>query len=205
MKLKVFRILGIVVTVLLFLTLIATGYFSWHHDQVKFHDVTIELGTESVSLDQFTTEYADLSKVSFVSDLSVVDLSRTGAYDLTLRHGSQQQTIRLTIEDTTAPKVTFDERLEVTTDHQLKPEDFVLELQDFSPTEIFFLQQPVMNGYDDVNVTVVVRDSAGNQTQQDCTLVYAWLKDPGIRQHPDCSGCAVQPGAEPGAGGSAEA
>jgi hypothetical protein len=34
-----------------------------------------------------------------------------------------------------------------------------------------------MNGYDDVNVTVVVRDSAGNQTQQDCTLVYAWLKE----------------------------
>ena len=33
-------------------------------------DLTIELGTESVTLDQFTTEFADLSKVSFVSDLS---------------------------------------------------------------------------------------------------------------------------------------
>lgn len=177
MKLKVFRILGIVLTALLVLALIAAGYFSWHHDQIKFHDLTVELGTESVTLDQFTTEFADLSKVSFVSDLSQVDLSKTGAYDLTLRHGNQQQTIRLTIQDTTAPKVIFDERLEVTTAHQLKPEDFVVDVQDFSPTEVFFLQEPVMNGYDDVNVTVVVRDSAGNQTQQNCTLVYAWLKD----------------------------
>ena len=90
MKLKVFRILGIALTALMVLALIAAGYFSWHHDQIKFRDLTIELGTESVTLDQFTTEFADLSKVSFVSDLSQVDLSKAGAYDLTLRHGNQQ-------------------------------------------------------------------------------------------------------------------
>lgn len=44
------------------------GYMSWLDDQIKFHDVTIELGADTVSIDQFTTEYANLSKVSFVSE-----------------------------------------------------------------------------------------------------------------------------------------
>lgn len=176
MKPKFLRIFVIIASVVLVLLLAAAGWMTWLDDQIKFQDVTIELGAETVTIDQFTTEYADLSKVHFVSDVSVVDLSKVGSYDLTLRHGNRQETVKLTIQDTTAPQVTFHERLEVGYGQSWTADDFLQDVQDFSPTEAFFLQEPVVDGFNDVNVTVVVKDTSGNMTQGNCTLVYAWLK-----------------------------
>ena len=177
MKAKSLRVFVIILAVVLAGLLGTAGWLTWLDDQVKFHDLTIELGADTVSIDQFTTEYADLNQVSFVSDVSVIDLSRTGQYPLTLRHGRKDETILLTIQDTTAPTVSFQQRLAVATDYVMYPQDFVLSIQDFSPTTVSFASQPVLDGYSDVNVVVVVADESGNSVQESCTLVYSWLKE----------------------------
>lgn len=154
------------------------GYELWHSKQVKFHDVTVELGTGSVSIRDFMTEYARPSQVGFVSDVSTIDLNSVGQTRLTLRHGKQEQTVTLTVQDTTAPTVEFDQFLSWWADEQPEPEYFVSNVSDHSETSIRF-EQPlsVPADYADQTVRVVVEDAWGNSTIGECTLVWKWLAE----------------------------
>ena len=174
---KILHVFVIVATVVLVGLLVTAGWLTWQDDQVKFQDVTIELGAETVTLSQFTTEFADPAKCRFVSDVSQVDLSKAGSYDLVLSDGRREQTVKFTIQDTTAPKVAFDDRVEFITGHMPEAKDFVLSVEDFAETKIYFLQEPVVNGLSDIAVTVVVEDASGNKTTGSATMVYAWLKE----------------------------
>lgn len=150
----------------------------WLDDQFKFQDVTIELGQDTVSIDQFTTEYADLSQVSFACDVSAIDLSKPDQHLLTLQHGNKQERVVLTIQDTTAPQVTFVEKLEVTSGYEPNAQDFITEVIDADSTTVAFETQPVITpGYGNVDVTVVVTDESGNSVKRDCVIVYSWLKE----------------------------
>lgn len=154
------------------------GYELWHSKQVKFHDVTVELGTGTVSIRDFMTQYARPSQVGFVSDVSVIDLNSVGKTELILRHGKQEQTVTLTVQDTTEPTVEFLQTLSWWADEQPEPEDFIANVSDHSETSIRF-EQPftVSEGYADQTVRVVVEDAWGNGTVGECTVVWNWLAE----------------------------
>lgn len=152
------------------------GYQYWLYQQPKFHDLTVELGTTSIGIQQFTTEYAQLKKCSFVSDVSTLDIGKVGQTELTLRHGSQEQTILFTVADTTAPEVTFVSNLTKTGSYVPAAEDFVEQISDLSATTVSFAEDvTVPADYSDVSFTVVVEDACGNRTQQECTLSIEWM------------------------------
>lgn len=154
------------------------GYHYWLYQQPKFQDVTIELGTASLGIDQFVTRYADLGKCTFVSDVSTVDISKPGSYPLVLRHGNREQTVSLTVADTTAPEVTFiTERTELS-GYVPKPEDFVENYSDLSDVKISFaVPQEGRTDMDDREITVMVSDIYGNVTEKRCHLSYRWIVD----------------------------
>ena len=120
------------------------GYEIWHYRQVKFHDLTVELGTDSIKLSQFMTEYARAGRVSFVTDPSVVDLTKAGETELVLAHGKKQETVVLTVEDTTPPTVQFVEYMTVKSDYVPHVSDFVTEVFDYSDTVVTFEEEPVI-------------------------------------------------------------
>lgn len=153
------------------------GYEYWLYRQPKFHDLTIELGTASIGMDQFTTEYARLKKCRFVTDVSTVNIGQVGNYSLTLAHGKQEELVVLSVEDTTAPSVKFLPRLEKDSDFQPVPEDFVESFSDYSAVTISYAKEPVFSEtYDDVTVEVVVTDAEGNQTAGKSVYSTVWLK-----------------------------
>ena len=153
------------------------GYQYWLYQQPKFQDVTIELGTTSLGIDQFMTQYAQLGKCRFVSDLSNLNIGKPGVYSLTLGHGKQEQTVTLSVVDTTAPAVVFiPERTEVS-GYLPKPEDFVESCTDLSATTVSFAGDVDTQNLGDLNLTVVVTDAYGNATQGICTLSYNWLQE----------------------------
>lgn len=148
------------------------------HNRPKFHDLTVELGTEQISLTDFMTEYADSGKVGLVTDPSQIDLNKLGTTSVTLKHGSAQETVTLTVQDTTAPAVEFVQELTVDIDDIPEPEDFVRSVADASATTVSFAQEVyVPKDYADMTVTVAVEDAAGNRTEQDCLLRYAWIQE----------------------------
>lgn len=168
----------IAAAVLLLAVAVAGGYQYWHFCQPKFQDVTIELGTVSLGLDQFATKYANLSKCGFVSDVSTLDIGQIGTYELTLRHGKQEQTVTLTVQDTTAPVVAFVKSMTQESGYVPYAPDFVASCADLSPVEISF-GAPLdrSKGLDDMTVLVTVTDAYGNTAQEECTLSFSWLRE----------------------------
>jgi hypothetical protein len=153
------------------------GYEFWLYQQPKFQDVTIELGTTTLDLAQFTTKYARLGRCSFASDLSGIDIGKAGDYPVTLSHGKQQEQVILRIVDTTAPKATF--RTEVVKPVGYEPDanDFVENYSDFSAVSVFFAEAPVLDDIHAVQtLTVVVEDAHGNSIRQDCSLNLEWMR-----------------------------
>ena len=171
-------VIAVILTAVVLVGAAFGGYMYWVYQQPKFQDVTIELGTTSLGLDQFTTNYAQLSKCGFASDVSTLDIGKPGSYPVTLRHGSQEQTVYLNVVDTTAPEVTFiTERTEVS-GYIPSPEDFVESYSDLSPVTISFaVPFKDLEDLSDRDLTVVVSDRYGNITEQVCHLSYQWLKD----------------------------
>ena len=149
----------------------------WLYQQPKFQDVTIELGTTSLGIDQFTTQYAAIGKCRFVSDVSTLDIGKPGVHHLTLSHGNQEQTVTLTVEDTTAPEVVFITEKIAQPGYVPTAEDFVESCSDLSGTSISFAAPVKVEDMSDRSFTVMVADDYGNVTERRCSLSYQWLKE----------------------------
>jgi hypothetical protein len=142
----------------------------------KFKDGVIEFGTQEISVDDFLVSSIYKKKSSIVSGVENIDFSKGGEYDVTLKYGKKEQNVKLKIVDTTAPKVRF-QNITQYTGYELKAEDFVLAVEDLSPTEVSYVASDVdTTKYKDYTVKVVVKDAYGNETSQDCTLSIGWLK-----------------------------
>ncbi|MCD7862980.1 MAG: DUF5011 domain-containing protein [Lachnospiraceae bacterium] len=156
----------------------AAGYQYWYYLQPKFQDLTIELGTDSVSITDFMTQYAKASKVSFVTDPSSIDIDHVGETSVTFLHGRKEETVTLHVVDTTAPAVEFLDEMEVTIDYVPDAEDFVVSVEDYSETTVSFAEAVgSVDTYEDRVLTVNVTDASGNVTSHDCTLIYTWMVD----------------------------
>lgn len=164
--------------VILFGGSIFAGYEIWLYNQPKFHDVTVELGTDTVSISQFMTKYAKPAKVNFVTDVSEINLNKVGDISLTLSHGRKLETVMLCIQDTTAPEVDFILQRTEAIGYVPQPTDFIENISDFSDTTVSFAEQPDISGdYADITLSVVVTDSCGNSVQKNCVLSYIWMWD----------------------------
>ena len=149
-------------------------YNGWLDRQPKFHDVTMELGEPLPDMEAFLTEYADVSKVRLVTQDA--DLSAVGEQQLVLAHKNKEETVTLTIQDTTAPKVEFRD-LQLSIQDELKAEDLVAAVEELSDYTIY-AQLPEGAGTDgEVTVLVRVTDACGNTTEGECKVSYRWMKE----------------------------
>ena len=165
-------------TVLLTAATFWAGLGIWNYQQPKFQDVTVELGTESISIRDFMTENAKMNKVGFVTDPALVNLNRTGEMEITLSHGGARETVTLTVRDTVAPEVVFRQLVVKPIDYIPDPEDFVVSIQDEDHAYVFFEDEVILpKDYSDVVVSVVVEDASGNRTAQKCVLRWNWMPE----------------------------
>lgn len=156
----------------------AGGYQLWHSAQPKFQDVTIELGTDSVTLAEFMTPYADASLVSFITDPSTINIDETGDASVSLAYRNKEETVTLHVVDTTAPTVEFVEVYDAPLNYEPNAEDFVQSVEDYSETTVSFAETTASaRSGEDYDVTVVVTDASGNSVSQDCTINYTWIKE----------------------------
>lgn len=142
-----------------------------------FQDVTVELGSkESLSIWDFLTDPPKINGSAFVSDVSRIDLSKPGATPITMRHGKKLYRVTLTVQDTTAPAVSFQKELTLPLGTQVRPEDFVISAEDLSPISTEFITAPQDTGtYSDQTVEVAVSDLYGNTVTSTATLRYDWI------------------------------
>ncbi|MCM1416858.1 MAG: DUF5011 domain-containing protein [bacterium] len=159
------------------LAVVIGGLAYWYNSQPRFHDLTVELGTETIGVEAFMTKYANARNVGIVTDLSTVDIGVAGEIPLTLRSGHKDETVTLTIVDTTPPEAEFVTELQKTSAYTPDPYDFVAFWYDLSEVNIYFEEDaPLSAGYEDRDFTVVVEDASGNAVSQTCTLSVIWMK-----------------------------
>lgn len=148
----------------------------WYNAQPKFQDVTVELGTQQVSLEQFFTQYAKPEKAAFVTELTAEQMQQAGDVPMTLRQGRREETVALHIVDTTAPTAEFVTARTVPAGYVPVAADFVTDVFDLSGTQVSFAEEPqIPEDYRDLELTVVVTDDHGNTLQQTCVVTYAWM------------------------------
>ena len=150
----------------------------WYDSLTFFHDVTVELGAETLSIAEFMTDSAWGSQVDFVTDYRKVDLGRVGKTDVTLSHAGRQQTVKLTVQDTQAPTADIERSRTVDIDSVPGAEELVTNVQDADTVTIRYAQEPVVSvDYSDVTVEVIVEDGSGNQLRQECVFTYRWFRE----------------------------
>ena len=165
------------ITILVLVLIAAIGYGQyngWLYRQPKFHDVTMELGQPLPEMEAFLTEYADVDKVKLVT--SDLNLTLVGTQELVFSHDGKEETVTLIIQDTTAPKVEFRD-LKVSVRDQVKPEDLVAKVEEFSGYTVSFQLLGDAAGYGEVTALVQVTDEYGNTTTGECHIDYRWMKD----------------------------
>ena len=172
------------ILLLIFLLLMALVgwmlYTLWCDSQQVFHDVTLELGTDTVTIQDFLTPLGNPSRASFVTDPSTLDLSRVGRSSLTLKHGTQKAVVNLIVVDSTPPAAVFlPEYTANVTDSLPQAGALVTSIQDYSQVRVYYEDSPeIPDNYSDVDVTVVVEDTSGNRTTGQCLLHFTgWLKE----------------------------
>ncbi len=151
------------------------GYTSWYHLQPKLQDVTIELGEDMPPVEVFLTPYAQRQQATLLSE--VPEISAPGVFPLRFSYAGKEKTATLTVADTTAPKVTFQDVTQ-DIDTPLTPESFVAEVSDLSETTISFAAPFVLPGaFGSYPVELVVTDTSGNQTAGKCTVHFVWIRE----------------------------
>ncbi len=144
-----------------------TFYMFWRDGQPVFQDVTVELGTESMTLRQFLTNMAIPSRVDYVTDPGTIDLGKVGKTPVTLKHGGEEYTVTLTVQDTTAPVGVVEEARVIPVDGVLPGAlDLVTEVTDESAVSVYYAQDPAIpEDYGTISPVVVLEDAHGNKTE----------------------------------------
>lgn len=173
------RILAVVALILIGIVAYM-GYTAWSDTQEVFRDVTVELGTESLGIRAFMTEKAVGSRVSFVTDPGKIDLSEIQQTKIVLKHGTQNHTVLLTVQDTQAPAADIPQQWEASVLEDLPAaEALAAGVQDASEVRVYYAEEPVIpEDYSDVDVTLVLEDESGNKTEKVCRFHFTgWLLD----------------------------
>lgn len=155
-------------------------YLAWRDRQKVFHDVTVELGTKSLTIEDFLTEEAMPSRVGFISDTSVINIGQIGQTEIILRHGTQKHIVTLTVQDTIAPTANIlkEKSIDVSSGIPVAA-SLVSNIVDESKVRVFYEERPAISqDYSDVEAVVVLEDEGGNQYRGSCILSFTgWLEE----------------------------
>ena len=164
----------IIIIILIILFIIALGIGIYLFVRPKVKDITIELGTEKISIDDFLVSPMYRKTVKQVTDLDSLNLLEVGKKDVKFKFLNKERTVKLNIVDTTPPKVKLKEKTAYI-DYQINPEDFVESKEDLSEMSVKLKDDVQISDYGEYPVTVVVSDKYGNETVGQTTLIISWF------------------------------
>ena len=164
--------------IFLVLSIILSVVCLWFQQLPKFHDITLELG-DPLPLPRAFVEDNILPEewVQMLTDPNSIDVDTIGTYSVTLMQGWKIDTVMLSVVDTTAPAVVFQD-VKLPVDQPLSASDFIVSYEDLSPVSIKFPVPPVRpETYGEQFIEVAVVDDYGNTTSQTCSITYVWMRE----------------------------
>lgn len=130
--------------------------------------VTVEAGTSTINITDFIIDEGDIGE--FVTDLSSIDTSIPGLYDIEIKIGKRTFESQLEVVDTVAPTADVVSH-EVWAGETLEPEEFIRDIRDVTDVSVSFLKSPDFNMPGKHEVVLVLEDTSGNKTELTSTLI----------------------------------
>ncbi len=171
-KKNIAKIIAIIIGITI---LVIAGIISCLVFKPKFKDIQIELGTKEIKLEDFLINKIYKSKSEFITDISGIDLSQVGEYEIVLKFMNKEQRVTLKIADTTPPEVKFKDITRYI-DYQINPEDFIIDKKDASEMTVQVIEPPEISEFKDYQVTIKVKDKYDNETVKTCKMTITWIR-----------------------------
>jgi hypothetical protein len=146
-----------------FVVLVVAGVLTLNHllDPGVVRRVTIEAGTTLPAATRFVSNTRFLAQ--YASDVSAINTSRPGQYDLTIQVDEREYAVTLDVADTTPP--TGDPVAVLTWKGEpLAPDAFVADLADMTAVTVTFKTPPDFDKGGSQRVTLLLTDTSGNQS-----------------------------------------
>lgn len=161
-------ITNIILSVVFILLIGAGGYGVYYYfffnnpRNFEVKDIKIEYGSEIPSSVLNYINLTDISEPDYTLDLSNVKKD-IGTYNYTVRYGNTVKTGKITIEDTTAPVVTFKDNLKFEEGSTITKEMLVSECSDISECS-YDLTSPIdTSKIGEVEASITATDNLGNK------------------------------------------
>lgn len=161
-------ITNIILSVVFILLIGAGGYGVYYYfffnnpRNFEVKDIKIEYGSEIPSSVLNYINLTDISEPDYTLDLSNVKKD-IGTYNYTVSYGNTVKTGKITIEDTTAPVVTFKDKLEFEEGSTITKEMLVSECSDISECS-YDLTSPIdTSKTGEVEASITAIDNLGNK------------------------------------------
>lgn len=135
-------------------------------------EITVEAGTSRVDAEEFLIrDYG--KRVSFLNDLSEIDLHEPGDYPVRLEYSGRAFEAVLRVRDTQSPAAEL-RPLEALSITMPQPEDFVISIQDATDVVVEYAQAPDMTIEGEQIVSLLLADESGNTAvvQTSLTLIF---------------------------------
>jgi len=134
---------------------------------VVVDNMVLEVGSSLPDIEEFLI-YKNRDG-SFVTDLSEIDLSKPGDYDIKLKVGLRTHTVSLHIVDSVPPQAQLKD-LTVLKGDNVEAKDFISEIVDATEVAVTYQEAPDTTVPGEKEVIILLTDSGGNQTVQKAGL-----------------------------------
>lgn len=153
---------GTVQRVILFIAFTVVGILIGVGSLNKLHrTVTVEVGEGMPDVSKFIKSEDETG--SFVSDLSKVDMSTPGVYNIEVQIAGRTYKSSLEVKDTIAPSGRAISQ-EIPLGRVLEAEDFVTDIVDATEVTVYFSREPDFDKIGAQDVEVVLEDEGRNTT-----------------------------------------
>lgn len=155
---------------LIFLVLVSTVSIKIISNSISIlNEVSLEIGTKEIKLKDFYRKGMVKENTRFVTNIDSIDLNKVADHYITINENGVVKTVVLHLVDTTPPNVEV-QNITKSLSYEIKPEDFIVSVDDLSATTSSISNIPTLNEYKDYQIEIIVKDESGNATKKTCTL-----------------------------------
>ena len=150
-----------IAAVLLLLVNLAVVAFVWYTFGKTHSSITVEAGSK-VGAEHFIK--GKVESIAFAEDCPAFDTNVPGKYELKITADGFTRTCVLNVEDTTAPTAKA-VPVYMSVGEVYEADAFVTDIKDVTAVTASFKERPDFGGYGKQDVTIVLKDAAGNVTE----------------------------------------
>jgi hypothetical protein len=150
------------ISALIAVVIVLIGIFLSNQSNKLFETVTVEAGTKTLDVSQFIKNIKTVG--TFKTELSTLDMSMPGVYEIQVQVGKRVYSSKLMVEDTISPTAEAVNQ-EVWAKEEKEAKDFVKNIIDVNDVKVFFKEQPDFSKGGVQEVIVVLEDLSGNKSE----------------------------------------